>query len=282
MVNRFIAAVVGVPALLGLCWLGSGPFSVTMTVIAGIGCMELVRAQRKAGLRPNIVLACMGLFGPALPLLMGHGDQGAGIALTAILSLVIGLFLAGLVSEVMFAEGRAAITPMTNVGSGLCCAAYIALFGGLSMLRVSPGVWGKPSFAGADVGFLVVLLVLSSVWATDTAAYFVGRGIGSTPLAPALSPKKTVEGAIGGFVVAVIVGAVLGHFLLGRGLMGWWVGAVAGIAGQIGDLFESALKRELKIKDFGTIIPGHGGVLDRFDSLLFVAPAVWLLTHVLD
>ncbi|MBM3494326.1 MAG: hypothetical protein FJX72_08405, partial [Armatimonadetes bacterium] len=167
-------------------------------------------------------------------------------------------------------------------GAGLSCAGYVALFGGISLLRSSSDVWGRPAIEGADVGFLVVLLVLSTVWATDSAAYFVGRAVGSVPLSPNLSPKKTVEGAIGGFVAAVIVGAVLGHTLLGRAVLGWWIGALAGVAGQLGDLFESALKRELKIKDFGSIIPGHGGVLDRFDSLLFVAPVVWLLTRILD
>ncbi len=282
MVRRFLAAAVGVPALLGVCWWGAGPFAVTVTVIAAIGGMELIRAQRNAGVRPNVILAAMGLFGPALPLLAAHGSGGAHIPPSALLSLMIGLFLTGLIVEVIVAQHTDSVSSLASVGAGLSTAAYIALFGGISLLRSSSVVYGRPAIEGADVSFCVVLLVLCAVWATDSAAYFVGRGIGSTRLSPSLSPHKTVEGAIGGFIAAVIVGAVLGHVLLERAVLGWWIGAVAGIAGQVGDLFESAMKRELKVKDFGSIIPGHGGVLDRFDSLLFVAPTVWLLTHVLS
>ncbi len=282
MVRRFLAAAVGVPALLGICWWGAGPFAVTVTVIAAIGGMELIRAQRNAGIRPSVILAAMGLFGPALPLLVGHGSGGSPIPPSAMLSLMIGLLLTGLIVEVIVAQHSERVTSLAGVGAGLGCAAYIALFGGISLLRSTSAVYGRPPIEGADVGFFLVLLVLCAVWATDTAAYFVGRGIGSVRLSPNLSPHKTVEGAIGGFIAAVIVGAVLGHLLLERAVLGWWIGAVAGIAGQVGDLYESAMKRELKVKDFGSIIPGHGGVLDRFDSLLFVAPAVWLLTRVLS
>ena len=282
MVRRFLAAAVGVPALLGVCWWGAGPFAVTVTVIAAIGGMELLRAQRKAGIRPSWIVAAMGLLGPALPLLVGHGPWNLHIPPSALLSLMIGLFLTGLIVEVIVAQHADTVTPLASVGAGLSCAAYIALFGGISLLRSSASLYGRPTIEGVDVGFCVVLLVLCTVWATDSAAYFVGRGVGSMRLSPNLSPHKTVEGAIGGFIAAVVVGAVLGHVLLERAVLGWWVGAVAGIAGQVGDLYESAMKRELKVKDFGSIIPGHGGVLDRFDSLLFVAPAVWLLTQVLS
>lgn len=280
MVRRVIAALIGVPALLGVCWWGAGPFAVTMTVIAAMGGMELIRAYRKAGQHPNVILAAMGLFGPSLPLLVTSGGGVASSASTLMI-VVTGLFLVGLVVEAAGAHRSGTSRVAANTGAGMSCAGYVALFGGVTMLRSAPGVYGRPFMEGADVGFLVVVLVLCTVWATDSAAYFVGRAVGSTKLSPNLSPMKTVEGAIGGFVAAVIVGAVLGHFLLGRGVLGWWIGAVAGIAGQIGDLFESAMKRELQIKDFGTLIPGHGGILDRFDSLLFVAPAVWLLTHTL-
>ena len=125
-----------------------------------------------------------------------------------------------------------------------------------------------------------MLFVAVCVWATDTFAYFVGRGCGKHKLSPILSPAKTVEGAIGGLLGAVGVGIIFGlwiHLPIFRAV---GVGLIAGIVGQIGDLFESALKRELGIKDFGSVMPGHGGALDRFDSLLFVAPFAYLFLNL--
>jgi len=112
-------------------------------------------------------------------------------------------------------------------------------------------------------------------WITDTGAYFVGSRFGRRKLAPRLSPNKTVEGAIGGLIFATAMSIAWGSWI---GLP-WWhcaiLGPILGFLGQIGDLCESALKRDLGIKDFGGIMPGHGGILDRFDSLLFTAPIAY-------
>lgn len=130
-------------------------------------------------------------------------------------------------------------------------------------------------------GFTWVLLVFLSIWATDTGAFFVGRAFGGRKLLPEVSPKKTVSGAIGGFLLAVIVAVLFGVWSVGRGTYLWWqfavVGAVISVFGQIGDLVESALKRNYMVKDSGWILPGHGGVLDRFDSLLLAAPIAYHL-----
>ena len=150
---------------------------------------------------------------------------------------------------------------------GAAGAVYVGfLFSGLVLLRsVSRfGVWA-------------LLTTVFCVWATDTFAYFVGRAIGKHKLAPSLSPKKTVEGALGGLIGAAIVGAFMAQRLGVSPAFGATLGGVAGIMGPLGDLWESALKREQGIKDFGAMLPGHGGVLDRFDSLLFVAPFAYLL-----
>jgi len=120
-----------------------------------------------------------------------------------------------------------------------------------------------------------LLLVLTAVWITDTAAYTLGRLWGRHKLWPAVSPGKTVEGSVGGLAAAVLWTAVFGHWLglsVGHGLA---LGAVLGVVGQLGDLAESKLKRWAGVKDSGAILPGHGGILDRFDSLLFNAPAAY-------
>jgi phosphatidate cytidylyltransferase len=123
-----------------------------------------------------------------------------------------------------------------------------------------------------------ILLLLCIVFSGDTAALYVGTLIGRHKLAPAISPGKTVEGAVGGLAVGLLVGLLAKHLLLPALPWGTAVGfcLLVGVAGQVGDLFESALKRSSDVKDSGSILPGHGGVLDRIDALLFAAPVAYL------
>ena len=115
-----------------------------------------------------------------------------------------------------------------------------------------------------------ILLILCFAWGGDTAAYFAGRAFGRHKLAPIVSPHKTVEGAVGGVLGSMAAGCVLPkHYLVLLGM-----GAVASVLGILGDLFASSVKRQVGIKDYGTIFPGHGGILDRFDSVMFIAPFV--------
>jgi phosphatidate cytidylyltransferase len=118
-------------------------------------------------------------------------------------------------------------------------------------------------------------LVVAACWAADTAAYAVGKTLGRHKLCPSISPGKTVEGAVGGLIGAMLLTFLLGQWLglpTGHALA---LGALLGVAGQLGDLAESKLKRWAGVKDSGSILPGHGGVLDRFDSLLVNAPLAY-------
>ncbi len=125
--------------------------------------------------------------------------------------------------------------------------------------------------------WVLPMIIIASIWVNDTIAYFVGSLIGKTPLSP-ISPKKTWEGTIGGAILAMLVvsfGAnYIWHFSINTLLL---ITTTASIAGTFGDLLESKLKRMAGVKDSGSIMPGHGGFLDRFDSLLLAAPAVWLV-----
>jgi phosphatidate cytidylyltransferase len=123
----------------------------------------------------------------------------------------------------------------------------------------------------------LVFLLAAVVWLGDTAAYWVGSMWGRRPLAPVVSPRKTWEGAVAGFVVALVVAAVWSLWRLGRfdGEV-LAVGAATAVAAQVGDLVESIFKRSVHIKDSGSVLPGHGGVLDRADALLFAAPVFWV------
>ena len=159
----------------------------------------------------------------------------------------------------------------------------VALFHGASAAMLAPVYLGLP--LGALVGIHAaagregVLILVATVAASDSAQYYSGRTFGRRPLAPTISPKKTIEGAIGGFVVAPLVLWLLARAWLPQlpplAAIGAGLGIVA--AGICGDLFESALKRAAGVKDSGALIPGHGGVLDRIDALLFAAPLFYLV-----
>jgi phosphatidate cytidylyltransferase len=125
-----------------------------------------------------------------------------------------------------------------------------------------------------EQGFAIVLWLLGVVWATDSGAYIAGRRIGGAKLAPRISPNKTWAGLGGGMLAAALVGAVTAALIGGSALTLFAVSAALAVVEQIGDLAESALKRRFGVKDSGTIIPGHGGMLDRLDGMLAVLPAV--------
>ena len=129
------------------------------------------------------------------------------------------------------------------------------------------------------------MLIIASIWINDTMAYIVGSMIGKTPFSN-ISPKKTWEGTIGGVILSIVVMSLLSYFAASQ--FDWnniqlfaTIGAVASIVGTIGDLLESKLKRMADVKDSGTILPGHGGFLDRFDSLLLATPFVWFYFYFL-
>ncbi len=129
--------------------------------------------------------------------------------------------------------------------------------------------------------FSIPLLLIATIWINDTMAYIVGSFIGKTPLSP-VSPNKTWEGTIAGIVISVLfVSKVLGIWIPIQEKYIFLISAVAAIAGTFGDLFESKLKRLAGVKDSGTMMPGHGGFLDRFDSILFAVPFVWLVLQML-
>ena len=150
---------------------------------------------------------------------------------------------------------------------------YVGLgFSHLLLMRRLPG----------DLGMALVLAVVFGTWAGDTFAYFVGKFFGTTPMAPRLSPKKTWEGFAGGVLGTVLVVVLVGLFTTqltpSQSLL---IGLTIAVIGPLGDLFESLIKRDVDVKDAGHMLPGHGGILDRFDALLFSAVAVFYVAIVL-
>jgi phosphatidate cytidylyltransferase len=242
LLTRVVAALILAPSAIAIAWAG-GWFWADLVTLAAIGLyvewLMIVGAARKMRvvLAGIIALAIAGLF-----LALGRLD----IALAA-----LALGLAGVVLLSPDLRGWTA--------TGFCYSAA-ALVASVLVRR------------DADAGFVALILVLLIVWVTDIGGYFAGRGIGGPKLWPRVSPKKTWAGAIGGFIASLAIAAAFAGF--GFGKMGplLLLGAALSIASQLGDLFESAVKRRFGVKDSSQIIPGHGGLLDRLDG--FVAAIV--------
>lgn len=292
MLVRAISSIVGIGLFLGLCFGGLLPFTIGVAIIVALASWEWVGCYRRslaiepgeqspptqsrALLKLNPMLVWLGV---GFPLLLCFGLLRGRVIepFEAWLLVVPVVIFSALV--VRAARTGIALGELKN-WYGLIGVVYIGLlFSSFVLLRALPGRINVPPFGSEDRGAWLMLFVAICVWTSDTCAYFVGRGIGKHKLAPRLSPAKTVEGSIGGCLGAILIGAGMSHWLGLTLVQGLIVGAIAGTAGQIGDLFESALKREIGVKDFGQIMPGHGGTLDRFDSLLFVAPLAYLYLH---
>lgn len=279
MLQRVLSSLVGLPILVFFVfWRGGLPFMLGVAVLTILGLGEFYRACRKQGIRP---LAWLGYTASALLLLVAHtaGREWIGQQMSAALT---ALLLVGLVS----ALARRDRAPVRDLGATLLGTFYVGwLFSYLILLRHQGadllarlgGYLGVPlpPVREADLGAWIVLLVVFSTWACDTGAYMIGKLVGRHKLAPEISPGKTIEGSAGGWAcalaMALLVGTLMGLDLRIAALLG----AVVGVLAQVGDLCQSSLKRELGIKDFGGLLPGHGGILDRFDSLLFTAPVVY-------
>jgi phosphatidate cytidylyltransferase len=250
---RVVSGVVLIPILVGLVYLGEPWYSAAVMLSVALGLLEVASLLRAAGYRPlTPVMVALGLVFP-LDASRALGELVPG-------ALAGGAALA-LVSLMLRASYEGALLDWALT---LAPPLYI---GGLLQYFI-------PLRASAD-GVYWPLAVLGFSWTCDTAAYTVGRIAGRTKLAPRLSPTKTREGAIAGVVMTIAAAGVVAG-VTGRPvahLLGF--GAVVAIATVLGDLMESFLKRQLNAKDSGVLIPGHGGILDRMDSLLLSAAAAY-------
>lgn len=260
--QREITAAVLIPAVLAVLVLAPlWAWALLVAAAATLALLEFYRLIEAAGwIVPKY--AGVSLF---LALV-----AAAYLASLVMLVVLAGIALFALPALVMFASPREAVL-LASSASSVFATLYVALGAG-AMVGLRAHGW-KP-----------VLFVLATVWASDSAAYYVGRKWGRRKLAPVVSPKKTVEGLVGQLAGGAVFGLAISLLLVGSGRAAVF-GAAAGllIAGLavVGDLLESTFKRSCAVKDSGGILPGHGGLLDRLDSLLYVSPAALLLVTVL-
>ncbi|MGD9837337.1 MAG: phosphatidate cytidylyltransferase [Afipia sp.] len=239
---RVVAALVLAPLTIAIAWLGGWIWACVVIAAAALLYFEWLMI---VGISGNRRVAVAGIAALAL----------AGICLMLLRTdIAVAVILAGILAAATMTKDKRGW-----IASGLVYAAA-ALIATILVRR------------DAEFGFIGLMFVLLVVWVTDIGGYFAGRGIGGPKLWPRVSPKKTWAGAIGGLVLALVVAA--GFALLGFGRMGpmLLLGAVLSVVSQLGDLFESAVKRRFDVKDSSHIIPGHGGLLDRLDG--FVAAIV--------
>ena len=260
LVSRVLVAIVLLPAVLGLVWLGGWPLWGLAAVAAVLALHEFFVLTR--ALRPIV----LGGFLGALATLLGVELGGLPWMLGGFMAtLAVAFFLQGLRGS----RDSATVALATTVLG----VAWIALgLGHLLLLRKID-----------DHGFLALLTVLLTVFAADTVAYFAGRLFGRHKLAPTLSPGKTWEGFVAGSAAAVFVAFIC---LYKTGFVDGWrslvLGGVIAVASALGDLFEAAVKRDMRVKDSGRLLAAHGGMLDRLDSHLFSGVAAFYTILALD
>ena len=283
MRERTLGALVIVPIVIVAVAAGGVGIGILSVILAILAAREIERLMRLAGrplVRNGVVAgAAVLVAAAAIPAILGSqllGRPTAALELAARVGSVDSLALLGVVAVALAIIAFARRDPAEGFvawSSTLFGAAYVGLFGGVAVLTT---LWTDP--ASFERVFWPerrwVLVLLAAVWSFDTGAYLVGRTIGRRPFLPWISPSKTLEGVLGGLVVATIgVAAVLA--MSGRSpLEALVLGPLLGGAAQAGDLAESLLKRASGAKDSGTSIPGHGGILDRIDSFLFAAPVL--------
>jgi phosphatidate cytidylyltransferase len=294
--RRLAVAGVGIPLGILLIYLGGWALGVTVAVVAALGTREFYslaerrgangaggadpvppapasRPFRGLGIVAAVALVLAVAHDPVWPRLAGVG--WAVVVALLIVSLGAAVFRRG-------PEGKPLASTSATV-AGVLYAGGTLVFA--LLIRNLPEAVGA-SGAGIEPwhGAALLIFPLTAAWFGDSAAYFAGSRWGRRRLFPSASPKKSVEGAVAGLLGSVLVGGLFGALVLGSlpvfsvsPLSGAVIGLLVGLAAQVGDLAESVLKRDAGVKDSGTLLPGHGGVLDRFDGILVTLPLAYML-----
>ena len=252
LIKRIIAGIIGIPIILAVCYFEGIPYLLFALIVSSAAYWEFMSLIENTGMKlPKLT----GIFFSIVILLLNYFT---GIEIIVVLSAV---FLIAAVTEIFFAENRNPLRPVILVSGIVYITFPFVYFGELNEY--------------SDLNIMIFVFVL--IWVCDTAAYFGGKFFGKHKLS-SVSPGKTVEGSVTGFVFTLAASFITHYIFPDRISLNnaAVIGILTGIFSQAGDLFESLIKRHCNAKDSSGIIPGHGGMLDRFDSLLFVAPVVMI------
>jgi len=261
--RKLVPSIVVGLSLLGLIWFSLSVykelFLVFLATAVVLGIREIVRACNSRSIAisfPSLSIAAVALLGAAWI------DGIAGLAIATAISFPILLIRLLLIGPEGFV-GKATATTFALL--------YLPFLAGFLILLATP-----------SNGFQSVMTFVVLVGCNDTFGYIVGVLLGKHPLVPTISPKKTWEGLAGSVVFTIIGGCLAFHYIMN---MHWWLGIIVGLmivfTATCGDLIESAMKRDMSLKDMGTLLPGHGGMLDRLDSVVLSAPAMWLALELI-
>lgn len=273
MKTRVISAACAIVLLAVIVYLGGIAIGIAVSVLAFIGIIEFYKALSKSGFKPVYALGCIS----CVPLLYAAVSgmlpeelllDRADIALAG--AMLVFVFIVVLFCLIMFTDGRYGTKDAAATLFGI---AYVVF--PLSFVTLTRHM---------DKGYLYIWMIFIGAWATDTFAYFFGVTMGKTKIVPKISPKKSLEGCVGGVVGCAAAMTAFGAYfnsILGVSLVHYVIlGLICGVISQLGDWSASVIKRAAGIKDYGNIMPGHGGVLDRVDSILFTAPAVFFYISI--
>jgi phosphatidate cytidylyltransferase len=244
---------------------GTIPVAVMVLVVLGLAAAEAYAAFRTVGAHPASILGIVAV------LTLGVAVYNKGEAAFGAITVLLVIF-----GFIWYLSAPRRIDVLDGLGSTLFVYAWIGVFGSYALLLISPNTFVHKH----GLAFLFGAIVLTI--ANDTGALFVGRWLGRHPLNTSLSPNKTIEGTLGGTLITLIVGVAILPLISPWGHRSGLEAAVAlCVVIPLGDLFESMVKRTLGVKDLGRLLPGHGGMLDRIDGLLFALPTMYYLAHIL-
>jgi len=267
---RVLTALLGIPVVLAIVQIGGWLLAIVTLLLAYIALFELEKATRESSTRIESLPS--GFVQSIFFVLLLMNTRGLPLReVPFLVKTILGVFVAALVLLPLTVAILSYASPrkisLLSLSLSVFAGLYVSLFAFIPLLQSQTN------------GRALLWLSLFCVWTGDTLAYYGGRRFGKTKLTP-LSPGKSREGALCGFLGSIVVGALIGHFTAIGTMHGLILGAFVGVFAPLGDLAESFWKRELGVKDLGTILPGHGGVLDRCDSLLFAAPTVYFVSRL--
>ena len=267
LTSRVLVALIGIPLLVALCLIGKIPFLIFVSFVGLISFYEFTGMLKNKNAFLNKLIG----FPAVLLIIINEYKHFFDYQIFFILLTLL------LLSTELFRNRSSAIS---NLGSTVLGILYIGFFSA-SILDVRE-FYSDSVFTYYQGGYLI-LSIFISIWLCDSGAYFIGSAYGLHKLMPRVSPKKSWEGAVAGFIFAVA--GMIAFKSLAMDFLSMpnaiAIGVIVGIFGQVGDLIESLIKRDANVKDSSALIPGHGGIFDRFDSLLFSAPIVYLYLQLI-